>query len=231
MTPKARDKMSEKSIKYSVMPPIGIHGARTSSVSMCNLDDIADLNDRAPVELINFEDSGCLILRGESTADKIRNGRDGDDNLKSGLRACLNIDLPIDPLTYSQRDDFSIWWIGPNEWRAIGPAAECKDIEIKLRRQLRDEFAVVNVTGGFVHLGLRGPNAETVVRKSCPYNINAENFPIGKVVSTKFAKTQVNLRRTKEGFEILCRRSFIDYLWAWLRDASNEFGLKVSTGK
>ncbi len=49
MTPKARDKMSEKSIKYSVMPPIDNHGARTSSVSMCNLDDIVVLNDKAPV--------------------------------------------------------------------------------------------------------------------------------------------------------------------------------------
>ena len=223
--------MSEKRVKYSVMPPADICDARTSSVSMCNLTDITGLNDKASVELIIFEDSGCLIFRGESTADKIRNGRDGEDNLKSGLRACLNIDLPVDPLTCSQADEFSIWWIGPNEWRVIGPALECKDIEVKLRRQLRDEFAVVNVTGGFVHLGLRGPNAETVVRKSCPYNINLENFPVGKVVSTKFAKTQVALRRAEKGFEILCRRSSVDYLWAWLRDASDEFGLTVSTRK
>ena len=221
--------MSENSNKYSVMPPIDICDARTSSISMCNLDDIAVLNAEASVELINFEDSGCLILRGESTSDKIRNGRHGEDNLKSGLRACLNIDLPIDPLTCSQRDDFSVWWIGPNEWRVIGPSAKCKDIEYKLRRQLRDEFAVVNVTGGFIHLALRGENAEIVIRKSCPYNINAENFPIGKVVSTRFAKTQVILKNAEEGFEFLCRRSYADYLWAWLRDASSEFGLKIST--
>ena len=223
--------MSNKSIKYSVMPSIDISVARTSSVSMCNLDNIPVLNNKASVELINFEDSGCLILRGESTADKIRNGRHGEDNLESGLRACLSIDLPIDPLTCSQRDDFSVWWIGPNEWRVIGPAAKCKDIEFKLRRQLRDEFAVVNVTGGFIHLGLRGANAEIVIRKSCPYNINTENFPIGKVVSTRFAKTQVILKNAQEGFEFLCRRSYADYLWAWLRDASNEFGLKISTRK
>ncbi len=213
------------------MPAIDSCGERISAVSMCNLDDITFLNDKASVELINFEDSGCLILRGERTADKIRNGRHGEDNLKSGLRACLNIDLPIDPLTCSQRDVFSIWWIGPNEWRVIGPAEKCKDIEFKLRQQLSDEFAVVNVTGGFVHLGLTGTNAEIVIRKSCPYNINAENFPIGKVVSTTFAKAQVTLRRAEEGFEILCRRSFVDYLWAWLRDASSEFGLKISTRK
>ena len=181
--------------------------------------------------MINFEDSGCLILRGESAADKIRNGRHGEDNLKSGLRACLNIDLPIDPLTCSLRDDFSVWWIGPNEWRIIGPESGCKDVELELRRQLSDEFAVVNVTGGIIHLGLKGPDAEIVIRKSCPYNINAENFPIGKVVGTKFAEIQIYLKRSEEGFELLCRRSFVDYLWSWLRDASSEFGLTISTNR
>ena len=223
--------MSEKNIKHSVMPSIDQYDARSSSLSMCNLDSISTLENKASVELINFEDSGCLILRGEDSTDKIRNGRDGEDNLKSGLRACLRIDLPIGPMTSSQRDSFSVWWIGPNEWRVIGPAAECKEIEVKLRRQLSDEFAVVNVTGGLVHLGLRGPDAETVIRKSCPYNVNAENFPVGKVVGTRFAKAQVTLNHGEKGFELLCRRSFIDYVWAWLRDASTEFGLTISVKK
>ncbi|WP_218060855.1 sarcosine oxidase subunit gamma family protein, partial [Pseudomonas defluvii] len=54
------------------------------------------------------------------------------------------------------------------------------------------------------------------------------NFPVGKAVSTVFAKSQLVIRRSSEDtWELLIRRSFSDYWWLWLQDAANEFGLNV----
>ena len=64
--------------------------------------------------------------------------------------------------------------------------------------------------------------------KSTSYDVAPENFPPGKVVTTTFAQAQVVLRRVNDNtFELVLRRSFSDYLWAWLRDAASEFGFAV----
>ena len=219
--------MSKNEIKHSILPSIEEHQVRHSHLSRCNFDSIRILDRQASVELTEYTDCRFLILRGDESEDLIRNGLKGGDSLKSGLRALLNIDLPVIPMTSVQSGCSNVWWIGPSEWILIGPTSQFKDIEENLRRQLKEEFAVVDVSGGFVLLGLEGIEAEAVIRKSSPYNVNAENFPIGKVVGTRFGKTQVTLRRFKDGFQILCRSSFSDYLWAWLRDASREFGLEI----
>ncbi|MDO9323257.1 MAG: sarcosine oxidase subunit gamma family protein, partial [Pseudomonas sp.] len=47
-------------------------------------------------------------------------------------------------------------------------------------------------------------------------------------VGTVFAKSQLVIRHTgEETWELLVRRSFSDYFWLWLQDASREYGLAV----
>ncbi len=62
--------------------------------------------------------------------------------------------------------------------------------------------------------------------KTC--DVHDRNFPVGKVVTTVFAKTQAVIRRTGDkNWELVVRRSFADYTWLWLQDACKEYGLVV----
>jgi len=43
-----------------------------------------------------------------------------------------------------------------------------------------------------------------------------------------FAKAGCTIRHVAEGrWELLVRRSFSDYFWLWLQDASAEYGLAI----
>ena len=67
-----------------------------------------------------------------------------------------------------------------------------------------------------------------MLMKSTSYDVHPSNFPVGKAVGTNFAKTQLVIRHTaEETWELVVRRSFADYIWLWLQDASAEFGLAI----
>ena len=109
------------------------------------------------------------------------------------------------------------------------PSGEEFAAEQKLREALGDlHIAIVNVSGGQQVLELSGPNVRQVLMKSTSYDVHPNNFPVGKAVGTVFAKSQLMIRHTAEDtWELLIRRSFSDYWWLWLQDASAEFGLNV----
>jgi sarcosine oxidase subunit gamma len=49
---------------------------------------------------------------------------------------------------------------------------------------------------------------------------------IESVVQTNLAKAQVAIYHPKDNdFQIFVRRSFAEYLWTWLEDASFEYGI------
>ena len=51
---------------------------------------------------------------------------------------------------------------------------------------------------------------------------------LSKVVTSVFAKSQAVISRSgEETWDLVVRRSFADYLWLWLQDASAEYGLQI----
>ena len=89
-------------------------------------------------------------------------------------------------------------------------------------------YSLVNSSGGSTVLEISGENAIDLLKKSTPIDLHLTVFPVGKVVSTLFAKTTTTLRRLDEArFELVIRRSFSDYVWLWIQDASLEYGLVI----
>ena len=109
------------------------------------------------------------------------------------------------------------------------PGGEEFALEKALRHALgQAHFSLVNVSGGQTVITLRGPKARETLMKSTPYDIHPSAFPVGKGVTTVFAKTSVTLRQPKaDCWELIVRRSFADYLYRWLLDAAAEFGVSV----
>lgn len=161
---------------------------------------------------------GHLTLRGDAR----------NPAFAGGVHKALGLELPV-ALSVVASGETSLQWLGPDEWLLIVPSGEELAAEQRLREALQGlHIAIVNVSGGQTLLELSGPNVREVLMKSTSYDVHPDNFPVGKAVGTVFAKSQLVIRRTGEQtWELLIRRSFSDYWWLWLQDASAEYGLNI----
>ena len=161
---------------------------------------------------------GHLVLRGDAR----------DPAFAGGVHKALGLELPV-ALTLVASGETSLQWLSPDEWLLILPRGEEFAAEQRLRAALEGlHHAVVNVSGGQTVLELSGSKVREVLMKSTPYDVHPSNFPVGKAVGTTFAKSQLVIRHTGEDtWELLIRRSFSDYFWLWLQDASAEYGLAI----
>ena len=161
---------------------------------------------------------GHLTIRGDAH----------DPAFAAGMATATGMELPK-ALTVAINGESSLQWLGPDEWLLIVPSGEEFEAEQKLRAALTGlHIAIVNVSGGQSILELTGSKVREVLMKSTSYDVHPDNFPVGKAVGTVFAKSQLVIRRTgEETWELLIRRSFADYWWMWLQDASAEYGLSI----
>lgn len=143
-------------------------------------------------------------------------------SVNTSVKAITGLNLPTNPLSSVSNEAYLILWISPDEYLLLVPEKTEFNVELKLRKKIKGHFSIVNVTGGQTVLELSGERAETIIKKSSPYDIRQNNFPIGKVVTTVFAKSQLILRRTdNDCFQLIIRRSFSDYIWQWIVDAGS----------
>ena len=161
---------------------------------------------------------GHLTLRGDAS----------DPDFAGGVHKALGLELPV-ALTLVANGATSLQWLGPDEWLLIVPGGSEFAVEQKLRAALDGQhIAVVNVSGGQTLVELKGPKVREMLMKSSIYDVHPSNFPVGKAVGTMFAKSQLVIRHTGEDtWELVVRRSFADYIWLWLQDASAEYGLAI----
>lgn len=161
---------------------------------------------------------GYLTLRGNAA----------NPEFSQGVEKALEMPLPTTPLTMhqNQQKGSSIQWISPDEWLIVVQGGTEYETEIALRDAISGHFAVVNVSGGQTLLTLTGSAALEVLYKSTPYDVHPRHFPVGKGVTANFAKATAVIRRPAEDvWEVIIRRSFADYCYRWLIDASHEFGV------
>jgi len=139
------------------------------------------------------------------------------------ITTITQLQLPTKPLQSTSNEDYTIHWISPDEFLLICPENTEFKVETLLRAEMIDDkshYAIVNVTSGQIVVEISGSRAESILKKSTPYDIHPSILSLGKVVTTVFAKTQVILWRTsRDHFSVVIRRSFSDYFWRWLIDA------------
>lgn len=183
---------------------------------------LADLigkgNPNAGIRLREKKLRGHLTLRGDAR----------DPAFVSGVQKALGLELPV-ALTLVAEGETSLQWMSPDEWLLIVPQGEEHAAEQRLREALSGlHIQVVNISGGQTLLELSGEKVRQMLMKSTPYDVHPSNFPVGKAVGTHFAKSQLVIRHTAEDvWELVVRRSFADYIWLWLQDASAEYGLAI----
>nr|WP_067285693.1 sarcosine oxidase subunit gamma family protein [Marinobacterium profundum] len=216
--------------------PAAVEAAPVATVALMDQLPSADIRAESPLYHADLatvakqgpKTGGVTLQEHKLLGHLVIRGNQDNAGFLAGARAVLGFDLPTQPLTAAEDGALSVRWIAPDEWLVIMPGKEAFELENRLRAAMSGHVAIVNVSGGQTVLELSGPDARAVLKKSTPYDVHDRNFPVGKVVTTVFAKSQAVIRRTGEqNWELVIRRSFADYLWLWLQDACAEFGLVV----
>lgn len=177
----------------------------------------------------NGPKTGGVTFKEEALMGQItlRLNAENAEQLKAAEKA-LGVALPTQPLTSVVKGEVSVRWMSPDEWLIVVPGLKAFEVESALHAELSGHYQVVNISGGWTIFKLSGANVVDVLKKSTIVDVHPSVFPVGKVVSTTFAKGSAIIRRSGESeFELVVRRSFSDYLWLWIQDASREFGLVV----
>lgn len=173
---------------------------------------------------------GGVVLREDALLGHLNlRGNAQDPEFVAGVAKALGLALPLAPCSSAQNDDTTILWLSPDEWIILVVGGKEEDTEASLRANLTGHFAVSDVSGGQTILELSGDDCIKVLQKSTGYDVHLDNFPVGKVVGTTFAKSSAHIRRTGEqSFQLVIRRSFSDYVWLWLQQSSKEYGLRIA---
>jgi sarcosine oxidase subunit gamma len=215
--------MSEVNVAVAIMDQVPGAEAGVRGESPLHHVGLADIVGQSAADAgVIFSEAGLLghlTLRCEPSSPLI-----------AVAQSILGIALPLSPLTSVEQGDLVVRWIAPDEWLISLPNNQVFDLETRFRAEMKGHHSLVNGSGGMTVYKLRGKHVVDMLKKSTPVDLYDSEFPVGKVVSTVFAKAGAVIRRSGEHeFELVVRRSFADYIWLWIQDASQEYGLAVES--
>ena len=189
-------------------------------------DDNSDLE--AGVMLMELPYRVMITLRGSST----------DKAFITVVGKVLATNLPLGPCTSSgDANGVHVLWMGPDEWLIVAPKSEHDGLALKLTSALAGVHAsVVDVSESRTIIRLSGKNARETLSKGCSIDLHHRAFNKGQVINSLLAQAHVTLHQGSNdedangtAYDIFVHRSFAEYLWSWLEDATQEFGLRITT--
>ena len=173
-----------------------------------------DLGERAFVGQINLRGSGKAW--------------------RDAMAGPLGLALPMKPNTVAGPEDLAsgprCLWLGPDEWLVVtAPGAESALAASLEEANGRRHGAVVDVGEGRSVITITGDAARRVLAKGCTLDLHPRVFATGQCAQSLLAQATVLLHQTSDApaYDIYVGRSFAEYLWTWLVDASVEYGYRV----
>ncbi len=154
-------------------------------------------------------------------------GRDGS------LTDALGLALPTRAGEVAGAGDgngLAVLWLSPDEFLAVGPDEADSGVSPEAYAGgLADALGsgpgqVVDVSANRTTLELSGPQARSVLEKSCELDLHPRVFPVGAAVATLLGPTGVILWRTGEDtWRVMPRASFATHVVRWLLDGMREY--------
>lgn len=174
-------------------------------------------------------DAGIVMREDKLRGQLNLRGNPSDKAFTEAVAKVLGVALPMVPHTSAEVGATRIYWLSPNEWLLLVAPDTQEQVELDLRAALKGQhMAITDISSGQTLVNLAGTAVDELMLKSTVYDCHISNFPVGKVVQTTFAKTGATIYKCADGsFDLVIRRSFADYFYLWLKDASDEYGLAV----
>lgn len=154
-------------------------------------------------------------------------GNGADPAFVTAASTSLGVPLPLQPCTFALSNGKAILWLSPDEWMIVCPRAQLSVLLGNLRQALTDvRSQVVDNSGGYTQVIIEGRNALDVLQHVSVYDF--ASMQQGRVVGTTFGKSSVYAFRQGNGYSLLIRRSFADYIWRYLARAAMPYGLGIA---
>ena len=157
-------------------------------------------------------DSGYISLRFNAE----------DETILKTAEGILEASLPLKVGQTSPSTTGPIICLSPDEWALLVPSRQ-SDLAARLQLALCEYPAlVVDLSDQFAVIEASGTKAWQLLQKAIPLDLHVSQFKPGMAARTLAAKAGVLLYYKQDGsaYRLYTRRSFAQYLWAWLSDAS-----------
>ncbi len=142
-----------------------------------------------------------------------------DPTTAKALGTAIGLNLPTKPTGVTTKGNKSAFWIGPDEWLLIGPdnGSMAKALE-KVGRQV---YSATDISHRNTAITVSGAKAVEALNSGCPRDLSLDAFPVKSCSRTVLGKAEIILWRTgNQEFHVECWRSFSDYVWKFLVDAT-----------
>ncbi len=157
-------------------------------------------------------------------------GHVSDAAFVAAVSKALGTALPVKPCTTSEAAQTKVLWLSPDEWMIVAPRAEKARLLAALGASLKGiRSQVIDNSGGYTQVVLTGGYATDVLAHTTVYDVHA--LEPGRVVGTTFGKASLYLRRDGDGYVLLFRRSFADYILRYLERAAGPYGFAVASAE
>lgn len=168
-----------------------------------------------------------IVLSERAYIGKVNLRGDKDDPVfASAINTALGVDLPVAPNTVAFNDQYSVYWLGPDEWLVHCAQDEQPEVVSRLQESLRGRHAAVtDVSDYYFVLRLSGDKAREVLSKGTPFDVHPRVFGVGACAQTCFGHASILLHCVDDApvFDIQVRWSFAEYLWRYLVDSAREY--------
>ena len=124
----------------------------------------------------------------------------------------LGVRLPAKACSFTRSGAVKLLWLSPDEWMIVCPRARLAPLLRDLTKALASvKSQVVDNSGGFTQIIVQGRSASDVISHASVYD-DVHRLGEGRVVGTTFGKSSVYMYREGDGYCLVLRRSFADYL-------------------
>ena len=160
---------------------------------------------------------GYVSLRGQSS----------EHAFAEAVVRIVGVALPTTPCTFAISGLAKILWISPDEWLIVCPRARLNGLLGEFSKALKNvKHQVADNSGGYTQVYVHGQNARDLLSHTSVYDLEA--LAPGRVVGTTFGKSSLYMHRHLDGYCLLLRRSFADYIWRYLVRAAEPYGFGVA---
>jgi sarcosine oxidase subunit gamma len=149
----------------------------------------------------------------------------------AAAKGALGFALPAEPNSAAGDGALSALWLGPDEWWVVG--RDRPTLAEDLAKAFEGKAAAVTEVGeSRTCIRLSGPHARDLIAKGCPLDLHPKVFATGHCTQGMLAKAGILLHQVSDepAYDVYVLRSFAEYLWLWLEDAAQEYGVTVVAG-
>lgn len=144
----------------------------------------------------------------------------------AATKKVLGVALPCEPCSLLNINFGAIYWLSTDEWLIVCALGKRAELQSALEAVLTGIYSqVINQSGGATTIFVQGKHARDALSHCTVYDLHA--LSANKIVGTTFGKLSVFLCKHNDGYFLMFRRSYADYVWRYLERAAQPYGFGV----